>query len=271
MNANPIPNYEVYAIRYASRPGKLREHFMFGETSAESYPLDYYIWAIVHQEQAIVVDTGFDAECAARRQRTLHRCPVETLTQIGIQPQEVRQVVLTHLHYDHAGNLGKFPKARFYLRERELRHTSSRHMASAALAFPYDADHVQQAVGLNFAGRVELLDDEVFEIAPGVTLHQAGGHAPGLQFVCVPTARGTVVLASDVCHILQNLTRGLPFPIAHDVGEMVDGFRKVVRLAPGLDHIIPGHDAAVFGRFPSPSPDLDGIVARLDLEPARRT
>jgi glyoxylase-like metal-dependent hydrolase (beta-lactamase superfamily II) len=74
--------------------------------------------------RTFVIDTGFNAEVAKKRKRTFLRCPVETLGAFGIDVNAVEDVILTHLHYDHAGNFDRFPNARFHLQERELAYAT---------------------------------------------------------------------------------------------------------------------------------------------------
>ena len=121
-------------------------------------------------------------------------------------------------------------------------------------------------VRMNYAGRV-VFHDGVVEPWPGIRLHPTGGHSAGLQFVSVETARGRVVLASDVTHFYENMESGRPFTTAFHVGEMLEGFDRLRVVADSPAHIIPGHDPEVMRRYPAPRPELEGIVARLDVPP----
>jgi glyoxylase-like metal-dependent hydrolase (beta-lactamase superfamily II) len=117
-----------------------------------------------------------------------------------------------------------------------------------------------------FEGRVAFHDGDD-ELAPGVTLHHIGGHSMGLQVVRVRTRRGWVVVASDASHFYANMEQGRPYPILFNVGEMLEGFHTVQRLAESPRHVIPGHDPLVLTRYPAAKPGLEGIVARLDVDP----
>jgi glyoxylase-like metal-dependent hydrolase (beta-lactamase superfamily II) len=114
-----------------------------------------------------------------------------------------------------------------------------------------------------YENRVRFHDGDA-EIAPGVSVHLIGGHTMGLQAVRVATRRGQVVLASDASHFYANMEQARPFPIVWSVADMVDGYRKLRSLAESAQHIIPGHDPLVLERYPAPSPELQGIAARLD-------
>ena len=107
--------YEVYAIRYATRDAKRADHFIGGDPHDAPMPMDYFVWVAKSPKHTFVIDTGFTAEVAAQRKRTYLRCPVESLKLIGVDPAAVKDVIQTHLHYDHVGNFAKFPKARFHL------------------------------------------------------------------------------------------------------------------------------------------------------------
>jgi glyoxylase-like metal-dependent hydrolase (beta-lactamase superfamily II) len=263
--------YQLYAIRYAMREARRRDHFIGGDPHDGPMPMDYFAWVALSDGRAVVVDTGFTAEVAARRGRTFLRCPVETLRRIGVDPGEVSDVVLTHLHYDHVGNFDRFPKARFHLREPELHYATGRYMRHKQLSHSFEVEDVVGIVRMNYAGRV-VFHDGVTEPWPGIRLHPTGGHSAGLQFVSVATARGRVVLASDVTHFYENMESGRPFTTAFHVGEMLEGFCRLREIAESPDHIIPGHDPLVMQRYPASSPELEGIVARLDVPPeAERT
>jgi glyoxylase-like metal-dependent hydrolase (beta-lactamase superfamily II) len=259
--------YELFAIRYAMRDAKRRDHFIGGDPHDAPMPMDYFVWAAVGAGRSFVIDTGFTAETSAKRGRTFLRCPVESLSLVGVDAATVREVVLTHLHYDHVGNFHRFPAARFHLQEPEMHYATGRYMRFPRLSHSFEVEDVCGMVRLNYAGRVDFHDGDAV-IAPGVSLHRMGGHSAGLQCVRVNTRRGPVVLASDVTHFYENMEKGRPFPTAFHVGEMLEGFEALRKLAPSPKHIVPGHDPEVMRRYPAVSPELKGIAVRLDAEPS---
>ena len=105
--------YKLYAIKYGTHdPRPASQNFMNPPDPHDApYPIDYFVWACVSENHTVVVDTGFNEHSGGRRGRTMFRCPVDSLRLIGIDPDEVTDVVVTHMHYDHGGNLDKFPKA----------------------------------------------------------------------------------------------------------------------------------------------------------------
>ncbi|MBP7336547.1 N-acyl homoserine lactonase family protein [Niveispirillum sp.] len=261
-----LPVWDLYAIRYATRDAQRRNHFMGGDPHEGAMPMDYFVWVAVCGDRVVVIDIGFNAEVAAQRSRTWLRCPIDTLKNLGVDPARVGDVVITHLHYDHAGNFGLLPAARFHLQEAEMQFATGPYMRYSRLSHSFEVEDVCAVVRLNFAQRVQFHRGDG-EVAPGIQLHEAGGHSAGLQFVRVHTRRGWVVLASDVSHFYENLLRLHPFPTAFHVGRMLEGFDKLCAVAPGNDHIVPGHDPLVMRLYPAPSPELEGIAVRLDVAP----
>jgi glyoxylase-like metal-dependent hydrolase (beta-lactamase superfamily II) len=261
-----IPEYQVYAIKYARRESTRNQNFIFADPHDGPMPIDYYVWAIVNDERRIVVDIGFDAAEAQARGRQHLRCPADALVQIGIQPTDVKDVILTHIHYDHCGNLDRFPKARFFLQDREMAFATGRNMLHGTLRHAYTVGHVQALIGAVYDKRVVFVDQSI-EVAPGVTVHHVGGHTDGLQIVRVRTRRGWIVLASDAAHFYANMDIPNPYPIVYSVGDMLRGFDTVRALADSPTHIIPGHDPLVMERFPALSATSKGVIARLDAEP----
>ncbi len=260
-------SYEIFAIRYGSmRQRRRRENFLGADPHDGPMPLDYYVWAVRNEQRTIVVDTGFDHAEGRRRGREVQLLPRDGLARIGIDATRVQDVVVTHMHYDHAGTLDHFPAASFHLQDLEMAYVTGRHMCHEPLSHPYSARHVTTMVERVFAGRVSFHDGDD-QVAPGVTVHRVGGHTMGLQCVRVRTKRGWVVLASDASHFYENMEGEAPFPIVYNLGDMLQGYRKMQRLAESPRHIIPGHDPLVMRRYPAPNPELQGSVVRLDVEP----
>lgn len=259
------PHHEILALRYATQQARTAaSNFLFPDDHAAAMPIDYYLWAIRGGGRTIVVDTGFGEETARRRGRTLLRHPREALAAHGIDAAAVEDVILTHLHYDHAGCLDAFPRATFHLQDAEMAYATGRAMSHAVLRGPMEPDHVLAAVRGVYAGRVRFHDGDS-RVAPGITLHLIGGHSGGLQAVRVTTARGAVVLASDAIHFWANARTGNPFPLLVDVARVLEGYRICDALVDGPAHLIPGHDPLVRACFPAAAGDPEAV--RLDLPP----
>jgi glyoxylase-like metal-dependent hydrolase (beta-lactamase superfamily II) len=106
--------YEIFALRYATMsPRTPQMNFLSPdphETTAQA--LDYFVWLIRGEGRNILVDTGFNAEEARLRARTLTLNPVEALSLFGVAAGDIKDVRITRLHYDKDGKLDRVPKAR---------------------------------------------------------------------------------------------------------------------------------------------------------------
>lgn len=257
-----VPTFRVYAVRYATRDARSGEHFHDRDPHDAPMPMDYFVWAAVSSEHTVVVDAGFTAEVAARRGREHLRCPTEGLSKLGIESERVPLVIVTHLHYDHVGNLGKFPEATFVVQEEEMAFWTGRYAGRPHFRGIVEVEDVLHLVRANFAGRVRFVAGNA-EVVPGIEVHRVGGHSTGLQIVCVNTARGNVVLASDATHFYANIEQDRPFSFVADLARMYDAFDLVRSLADSPLHVVPGHDPLVMGRFPTAGAGLEGIAVQV--------
>ncbi|MEQ8661716.1 MAG: N-acyl homoserine lactonase family protein [Gammaproteobacteria bacterium] len=259
-------SYEVYAVKYGHHARRSGENFVGGDAHDVAMPLDYYVWVVRNAARTIVVDTGFNAAAADARGRTLVQPVAAGLATLGVDPARVADVVVTHLHYDHAGNLPLFPRARFHLQDREMAFATGRCMCHDLMRHGYSADDVSGMVRHVFDGRVAFHDGSAC-VAPGIEVHHVGGHTRGLQVVRVRTRRGWLVLASDASHFYAHMDGDRAFPVLYNLAEMLEGYKTLRALAESPAHIIPGHDPLVLERYPAPHENLQGQVARLDAAP----
>lgn len=264
MNRGDPPVHEVYAIRYATVERQASDNFLRRDGHDGVMPLDFFVWLIRGPGADVLVDTGFSAASALARKRSFITHPADALRAMGVAPENVAHLVLTHLHYDHAGNTGDFTGARIHLQDDEMQYATGRYMCHPGLSHFFAVEDVKTMVQHSFDGRTEFHDGDGC-VLPGVTLHRIGGHTHGLQVVRVFTARGWVVLASDAAHYYGNLEERNPFPAVLDLGEMLEGYRLLDRLADSREHIVPGHDPEVMRRYRRL--DMEGVEAVALHEP----
>jgi glyoxylase-like metal-dependent hydrolase (beta-lactamase superfamily II) len=261
-----VESYEVYAVRYATLARKASDNFIGGDPHEEGSPLDYFVWLARSPSRTFVIDTGFELRVAERRGRKMLLSPDAGLKRLGVDVAEVRDVIITHLHYDHVGNFALFPKARFHLQDKEMQFATGRHMTQPIFSHAYEVEEVVGMVRRVYEGRVLFHDGDAV-LAPGLSVHHIGGHTMGMQSVRVHTRIGWIVLASDATHLYANMDQVRPFPIVHSVGAMVEGYRRLRELADDPRCVVPGHDPLVMQRYPAAGPGLEGVAVRLDVEP----
>ncbi len=257
--------WQVYAIKYADRNTRTRaDSFLFDDHPAEPHGMDYFVWLLTNGRRRILVDTGYDMIEAARRNRPILRDPARAIEALGVDASTIDTVIITHLHYDHAGGLDRYSNAQFHLQEAEMAFATGPCMCHPVLQMPFTADHVCEMVRHVYSGRV-VFHRGSGTVAPGVRVHRTGGHSRGLQVVEVETADGPLCLASDAAHYYENFEAGKPFPIVVDLEDMLAGFATIRRLAGTDARVIPGHDPLVTERFPTEG--TSGFVWRLDKGP----
>jgi len=262
----PSVAYEVIAVRYgtvvATRSALYLHWDAYGEPDGDER-LDYFFYVLRRGGDAIVLDTGFHPDAGERRGRTCLIHPRDALSGLGIDPGGVSRVILSHLHYDHAGNVDLFPHARVFVPERELsfwtsdtaRHPQfSRHVEEAAIA---------QVISLERQGRVDRYDGSRV-LAPGIRAITVAGHSPGQQVFVVETAAGPIVLASDAAHFYDELEYDRPFGIVVDLVEMYAAYETLreLRRELGAD-VVPGHDPRVTERYDAVPGSPPGVAFRL--------
>ncbi|PVB60562.1 N-acyl homoserine lactonase family protein [Labrenzia sp. 011] len=258
--------WEVFAVKYADRNARTRrDSFLLADNHDQPHAMDYFIWVLRRNDEILLVDTGYDKEEGDRRGRPVRMEPGEALAPLGISPEDVSTVIVTHLHYDHAGGLRHFPNATIHLQAAEMAYATGPCMCHGTLQAPFTADHVCEAVQRLYSGKLVFHEGEG-EVREGVTVHRIGGHSRGLQAVRVLTEAGWMCLASDAAHYYENFLESKAFPIVVDLQEMLDGFGTIRRLASSDKLVIPGHDPLVRTLFPSAGPDH---IIRLDRGPLK--
>jgi len=229
------------------------------------------------QGETILIDTGFESAGSMTGAGFANFVRSDQLLQkFGIEPEDIDKVVLTHMHFDHAGNFHHFPNAKVYVQRREyeqwkqvIASHDTQGLTKANWVFSSlnvdDFTRLDQAIE---AGHVEFLDGDS-NIAQGVTCRLASDtHTFGSQWVEVATNRGSYVVAGDCCYTFENLRR--MWPPGYTQGNpwnMLEAFRSMKAVSgENLERLIPGHDIELFDRYPAG--ERDGVrfveVTRVD-------
>jgi glyoxylase-like metal-dependent hydrolase (beta-lactamase superfamily II) len=258
--AQTAPSYEIYALRYATIPGFPVAELVKGADPARKLDIAMMIWLVRGNGRNVLVDSGFYHERFFKDWdvKDFTR-PSDTLSRVGLKPEDITDVIVTHMHWDHVDGADLFPNARIWIQKDELEYYAGEAWQSEKTHGGIDQDDVLTLVKLNTQGRVGLVDGDAQEILPGITCYTGGKHTYQSQYVGVRTSAGTVVLASDNMYLYENLEKHVPIAATLDAASNLRAQDRMKELAARRELIVPGHDPAVFERFPNPAPGVAKI------------
>ncbi len=248
--AQPKPQYEIWAIRYATIPDFAVNQLVAGAEAGRKLDIAMLVWLVRGGGHNILVDSGFYREQFFRQWHvTDYVKPADAVKRAGLQPEDITDVILTHMHWDHADGADLFGKARIWIQKDELEYYAGEAWQSRRTHGGIDPDDVLSLVKWNTQGRVSLVEGDGREILPGITCYTGGKHTYASQYLTVNTAAGLFVLASDNVYLYENLEKHAPIAAALDPESNLRAQDRMRQLAGGVERIIPGHDPAVMTRF----------------------
>jgi glyoxylase-like metal-dependent hydrolase (beta-lactamase superfamily II) len=254
------PNYEIYAVRYATIPDFPVNQLVAGADPSRKLDIAMLVWLVRTGDRSILVDSGFYRDQFFKQWHVADFVkPSEAIGRIGVKPEDITDVIITHMHWDHADGMDLFPNAKIWLQKEELEYYAGSAWQSRRTHGGIDPDDVLAAVRLNTQSRVGLVPGDAQEILPGITCYTGGKHTYASQFVSVHTAAGTVVLASDNMYLYENMEKHVPIAATLDPASNLRAQDRMKDLAASQKLVIPGHDPAVMTKFPNPVPGVAKI------------
>ena len=245
------PIYEVYAIRYATLPNFPVAGLVKGADPARKLDIAMMVWLIKGNGRNILVDSGFYRDQFFKQWDVKDFVkPSEAVTQAGVKPEEITDVIITHMHWDHADGMDLFPKAKIWIQKDEYTYYTGEAWQQPRTHGGIDPDDVMAIVKVNTQARVALVNGDAQEIIPGISCYTGGKHTWQSQYVSVETRAGKIVLASDNMYLYENLDKHLPIAATLDADSNLRAQDRMKQIAANPRFIVPGHDPAVFEKFP---------------------
>jgi N-acyl homoserine lactone hydrolase len=272
-----MSRYSIWVLEYADCPECPVSGLMWGAHNQGTVRMPYGYVVIKGGGHIIMVDVGFNYQgCGETLVRRYHvgpwHSPTEVLAEIGLGPEDVDTILITHAHFDHMGNLEEFPNAKVFVQEREISKSLWAFTLPPEMAFLtvcLDPGDLMNCVQLAREGRLRMVDGDRTDLLPGIDLRVAyDTHSPASMWVVVRNdekseSADTWVLAGDLVYVYENISgdgavagvEKMYRPIAFAVGSQTslifatDAMMKAV----GRDQrrVIPVHERRLAEEFPS--------------------
>ncbi|MCU0668466.1 MAG: N-acyl homoserine lactonase family protein [Myxococcota bacterium] len=237
---------KVWCLQYATAPNAPISMLLAGAPADARMDVPFAMCVAKSDQHVVVLDAGYvNPELGKGFGATGWTEYAALLAEIGLRPEQVDFVTISHMHFDHAGGTSRFPKAKFIVQRRELEYAAGALPHNSAAKNAFVAEDVLALVRLNWQDRVLLADGDVEGIVPGVDVYLTPGHTAGTMTVCLDTKKGRVCYSSDAVYTYRNIEEDIPLGLALNAGEAVESFKKIRRVLRG-GLLIPGHEPRIF-------------------------
>lgn len=269
--------YSIWVLEYSFVTKYHKSGVLYGAHNQGFVKLPYCYAVIKGNGHVAMVDVGYNDKAYGKHLGDKFgvenwRSPKTVLGGIGLSPEDVDTVFITHAHFDHFGNVEDFPKARFYIQEREIAKWTW------AMALPdrlrwmmvaIDPGDIVRGVDLAREKRLACIDGDHRDVLPGIDLHAAyDSHTFGSMWVEVRNDGKTVssdawVLAGDLVYVFENLegpgdavdVDKMYVPVGLAVGSQENLMMATEAMMKTVGYearrVIPIHEERLKDRFPS--------------------
>ncbi|MCE7030162.1 N-acyl homoserine lactonase family protein [Jiella avicenniae] len=214
-----MADYSIWVLEYSYVKDYHKSGVLYGAHNQGYVKLPYCYVLIKGNGHTAMVDVGYNDKDYGKHLADKFgvenwHSPKEVLAGVGVSPEEVDTVFVTHSHFDHFGNVEAFPNAHFYIQEREI----SKNVWAMALPdrmrwmmTAVDPGDILRGVGLAQQKRLTMVDGSLEDALPGIDLHAAvDSHTYGSMWVTVRNdgkkqSSDTWVLAGDLVYVFENV------------------------------------------------------------------
>ena len=252
-NAQAAEPFEsVHCFKYATAKDYPVDALLFGTDRGKLADVPFMFCVAKRGDEVVMLDAGFVNLAHAKEWGVIGYVEYRgLLAEIGVKPEDVSLVTLSHLHWDHAGGTSAFPNAKFAIQRRELEFAAGGMTQNKHARQGFYAEDVLAMVKLAWEGRVLLPEGDQEDLIPGLDVYLTPGHTIATMTVCLGTTKGRVCYASDAVYTYRNIEEDIALGFGLDLGESVSSYAKIRKLV-GDGILIPGHESALFdatGKF----------------------
>jgi glyoxylase-like metal-dependent hydrolase (beta-lactamase superfamily II) len=251
--------YEVYAIRFGMLPQFQVSGLVAGADRSRRLDIPVMVWLLKGSDgKRILVDSGFYQKKFVDQWKVVNfRTPADAVSAAGVTPEEITDIIISHAHWDHVGGADLFPKATVWIQRDEYNYYLGEAWHARNTHGGIDPQDMAALLKINTEGRLRFVNGDDQEILPGIRCYTGGRHTYASQYVAVQTAGGTAVMTSDNVYLYENMEKHVPIAQTLDANSNLAAQDRIRKLASDPSLIVPGHDPAVFERYPRVS---EGVV-----------
>jgi glyoxylase-like metal-dependent hydrolase (beta-lactamase superfamily II) len=254
----PAPTYEAFAVKFGTIPAFRLAGLIAGADPSRRLDIPVMVWLLKgNNGRTVLVDSGFYRQPLVERWKVQEfQKPSDAVAAAGVKPEEVTDIIISHAHWDHVGGADLFPKATIWIQREEYQYYTGEAWHARDTHGGIEPDDMLALVRINTAGRLRFVEGDDQEVMPGIRCYTGGRHTRASQYVSAPTAAGTVVLTSDNVYLYENLDKHVPIAQTLDAPSNLAAQDRIRKLATRPELIVPGHDPAVFDRYPRVAPNV---------------
>lgn len=189
QSAEQKAKYTIEAIRYGTLADFPVRGLVAGADPARKMDIAMIVWLVVGNGRSILVDSGFYRDQFFKEWKVRDfRKPSDAVASAGVKPEDITDIIVTHMHWDHADGADLFPNARIWLQKDEYTYYTGEAWHNKRTHGGIDPDDVRSYVEMNMKGRVSFVNGDAQEIMPGITCYTGGKHTYASQFITVNVA-----------------------------------------------------------------------------------